>query len=465
MEVTIDEKVRLSSAARPPDPVPRRRRRLALAGALAGAAVAATVTATITVPPAAAISGGRTDVSSPGADAVVRLLGCTGTLITPTVVLTAGHCLSEEDRGTNAPHHPPAQVLGRCPHNWQVAGRWYRLTQGRNVSFGRDRRTPTATRRTTHYAMTPCADMVLLRLDRAVARRIAVPIPVLANLGDHRGTTDADLLKGESFTAHGWGLDASGSVPRLRQRADARYGSRTDEKLIPAMQAGASIQPGDSGSPLIWTSPSKIRYVVGVAQQSGTNPVYTPTFRGPVLDFPPVSALFSKAVPEALYCPTSQLRRAGTLPLGAWWGSQRQDNAIIADNSFAGCHSAIRSPGYRFFRLEGHVFAAARPRPPGTVPLYHWYSPLRGDNFVSTSHQRAGSAGAAIGDYRFVRIEGYVYHPGRTKPAGTRTLFTWYSPSRKDHYTTTMHAAVGARRGSLLPDYRFVRVEGFVPRL
>ena len=445
-----------------------RRRSTAWQRFLFGMALGSGALSAATGSPAHAISDGSVDASGPSADAVVQVLSdlsCTGTLITPNTVLTAGHCVSESSRGTDNPPHPPAQRLARCPDNWQHAARWYPLGGDHVIVVGRDRLRPTATRVANSYSMTPCADMILLRLTQAVPRSIAIPIPVLANLGDGPGTTDAVRLAGARFEMIGWGQDDSGSIPRLRQRAEGRYFSRTAEKLIPAVDAGAAMQPGDSGSPLLWRSPSGVRYVVGVDQQTGTRPWYTPTFRGPVLDFPPVSALFSNAAPESLYCPVSLLRRPGTVPIGSWWSRGRRDNAVTADRSFAGCHSAIRAPGYAYFRTEGHLFDPNRPRPAGTVPLFRWYSPTRGDNYTTSGHSAAGSAGRPIGSYRFVKKEGYIYKKSLPRPSGTRALYTWYSPSRRDHYTTTLHASRGARGLSLGPDYRFVRLEGYVPIL
>jgi hypothetical protein len=413
--------------------------------------------------PATGMAGGTTDAGGPAADAVVRVLGCTGTLVAPDIVLTSGHCLAEADRGTLDPPHPPAQKLDRCPDNWQHAGRWYPLLRQTQVAFGRDRLNPVTTRRTQRYAMVPCADMVLLQLDAAVPRAVARPIPVLANLGDSPGTLDADKLAGQSFVAVGWGQDGTGAIPRFRQRSVATYAGRDAEKIRASFPSGTSIQPGDSGGPLLWTSPSGVRYVVAIVQQSGNPAVYLPMFRGPVLDFPAVSSVFPKAAPETLYCPAAHLRQRGTVPLGSWWSPGRADNAVTASRWFSGCHSAVRGPDYGFFRHEGNLFDPTKPKPKGTKPLYTWFSPSRGDNYTTTAHGKIGKREGRLGpDYRFVRLEGYVAKKSRTVK-DARPLYTWFSPSRGDNYTTTAHGKIGKREGPLGPDYRFVRLEGYVP--
>ncbi|MFN0251532.1 MAG: FG-GAP-like repeat-containing protein [Kofleriaceae bacterium] len=78
------------------------------------------------------ISGGTNDSSDADADATVKVGGCTGTLIRPDVVLTAGHCIGGREQ-------PPA--CAPITQDWQVAGQWYPFAPcGGNpvVRFGND---------------------------------------------------------------------------------------------------------------------------------------------------------------------------------------------------------------------------------------------------------------------------------------------------------------------------------------
>jgi hypothetical protein len=434
-------------------------RRLAVstAAALTGALVAGLAWA----PPAAAITFGVDDANTPAANAVVKVGGCTGTLITRDVVVTAGHCISEVARGSDEPPHPPNQVLDRCPNDWQVPGRWYPVRATITIRFGNGT-TPFVDRTASQYTLPVCADMIMLRLNQPVAASVAIPIPVLANFGDDVGGRDAARLAGASFTLVGWGLDETGVVPTVRQRGTARYNRHDDEKLW--VSGVSQVQPGDSGSPLLWRSPSGVQYVVGVAQGfDGFGSRYTTTFRGPLGVKPAVSNWFNTANPYALYCPPVADRPAGTVPLTSWWSGGRADNHAAGGPTFAGCFSSLRSPDYGFYRTEGYVFDPARPAPAGTVPLHRWYSNTRGDNWTTTQHAAVGGTGGPLDpDYRFGRLEGYVYDPARPQPAGTVPLYSWFSEGRADNWVTTQHADVGRVGGTLTPDYRFVRLEGYV---
>jgi hypothetical protein len=428
------------------------------AAALTGGLVAGLAWA----PPAAAITFGVDDANTPAANAVVKVGGgCTGTLITPDVVLTAGHCVSEVARGSDDPPHPPNQVLERCRNDWQVPGRWYPVRTTITILFGNGT-TPFVPRTATQYTLPVCADMLMLRLDQPVPASVAVPIPVLGNFGDDVGGRDARRLAGQSFTIVGWGRDETGASVAVRQRGTARYERHDDEKLW--VSGPNMVQGGDSGGPLLWRSPSGVQLVVGVTQGvDGIGSRYTTTFRGPLGVMPAVSNWFNVANPYALYCPPVANRPAGTVPLTSWWSPGRGDNHAAGGPTYAGCFSSLRSPDYGFYRTEGYAFDPTRPAPVGTIPLYRWFSAERGDNWTTTQHAAIGAAGGSLDpDYRFGRLEGYVFDPARPQPAGTVALYSWFSPSRADNWITTQHPTVGRVGGTLSPDYRFVRLEGYV---
>jgi len=141
--------------------------------------------------------------------------------------------------------------------------------------------------------------------------------------------------------------------------------------------------------------------------------------------------------------------------------------------------------GYRLYRLEGLAFNPRRPPPAGTVPLFSWYHPGRGDNFA-TSDPRWSipvsrirwngqhiSNGISKDGYGLYRLEGFIYDPRRPQPAGTVPLFSWYHPERGDNFTSSdSRWSMPVRdirwgghhisNGPVKDGYRLYRLEGFV---
>jgi M6 family metalloprotease-like protein len=96
---------------------------------------------------------------------------------------------------------------------------------------------------------------------------------------------------------------------------------------------------------------------------------------------------------------------------------------------------------------------------PRLVPLYSWYDGERKDNFATTDPNWSGQPGDRKGNYSFVRIEGLVFNPDLPQPSGTIPLYSWYSPSRQDNFTTTQYSP---EVGQLPPDYGIARKEGYI---
>lgn len=150
-------------------------------------------------------------------------------------------------------------------------------------------------------------------------------------------------------------------------------------------------------------------------------------------------------------------------PLHGWWSLSRGDNFATTQPSWVGSYGQTRSPDYNFVRPEGYVFSLSYLQPKGTVPLYSWHSPSREDNFLTSDPNWAGEPGDSRSpDYGFVRVEGYIYDPSLPQPPGTLPLYSWYSPSRGDNFATTHPSWVGASGQTRSPDYQFVRLEGYV---
>lgn len=137
--------------------------------------------------------------------------------------------------------------------------------------------------------------------------------------------------------------------------------------------------------------------------------------------------------------------------LRSFWNPAHGDNALTSNPYFS--HA-----GYGAFRVEGHIFNPANPQPRGTRPLYTWYSPSRGDYFTTSNPAWAGTSGAHRSGYNFVRMEGYVYE---SSVAGTLPLQLWWSPGRADNFTTTHPEWTVATTTTRAPDYGFARTEGY----
>lgn len=148
--------------------------------------------------------------------------------------------------------------------------------------------------------------------------------------------------------------------------------------------------------------------------------------------------------------------------LAHWWSPSRGDNFTAADPAWSGCASDVRD-GYHWVGDIGRVFNPNMRPADGLVPLHHWYSPTRGDNFLTTDPQWYGQRGDVRSpDYLHVGMVGYIYAPDRPAPAGAQPLWSWWSPSRGDNFATTDPAWSPASGGERRPDYRYYRLEGYL---
>lgn len=128
-------------------------------------------------------------------------------------------------------------------------------------------------------------------------------------------------------------------------------------------------------------------------------------------------------------------------------------------------HTAQSGVAYKTpARFEGTVFNAKLDAtflsklPGGVTPLYSY---VAGDDAYTTTQ------GGAPG-YVQTALEGYIYRPDLSAPAGAVPLFTWYNGAVPDYLTTTDPAwsgiglAPGTSHGA--DGYVFVRLEGYLPR-
>jgi hypothetical protein len=159
----------------------------------------------------------------------------------------------------------------------------------------------------------------------------------------------------------------------------------------------------------------------------------------------------------------------GTVPLYTWYSAARGDFFTTSSPEWRAEIGTVRpgSGNYRLLRIEGYVFDPEGTRPPGTVPLYHWWSASRQDNFLTTNPAWSGRIGdvrAGAGNYRLFRIEGYVFD----RPyANTVPLYSLWNATLGDNRATadpTLSGPVPANVTTPQGAYRRYRLEGQILR-
>lgn len=165
----------------------------------------------------------------------------------------------------------------------------------------------------------------------------------------------------------------------------------------------------------------------------------------------------------ALFSGASALAQHATLY--TWYSPSRGDHFTTTDPRWAAEIGHLRSPDYTLVRIEGSVLSPDYPQPPDTTPIYSFWNPARGDNFLSSNP--AWTSREEQDGYRRFRLEGYVYNAPK---AGTRPLVSLWSPSRADNYSTTdprvavrLNASAGNPSGTMAGGaYNTYRIEGYV---
>ncbi|MCA8886862.1 MAG: trypsin-like serine protease, partial [Hyphomonadaceae bacterium] len=522
-----------------------------------------------------ALTSATPDPSTRANDAVVSLGWensgpiCTGTLVAPTLVLTAGHCFDHSivdggsgqwnsqspvwrsyqigtrteadwmawvrgDRAGVRPHtfvegayyDRPADVTNalacaaRCNEQSAQCQAWMFNTTSHTcalmpaprmtVRFGNTHESPTQTIVSTTYSTPGRADIVMMRLDTPAPSSLAIPAQVLSYLPDGEDRIAA-FLRAQHFYAVGF---TSAHPQRLRATMNFNnYPYDRDLAMVGVLgELGASTEHGDSGGPLFATRTVggvEQRFMVGVLQgfDSSDPPRNRYTLTGLNL------RAFGQLLPLQYNAATLDRTQAAPIgewlnnvmyadfvasnprfrPLYNWFSDSRGDNFLTSDPRWASDPRTIVfdgrgyldprrfQDGYQMYRLEGYVFDPHGARPPGTVPLWTWYSEARGDNFTTSDPHWAGElrwngeylAPMTREGYRLVRMEGYIFDPHLPQPRQTRPLYSWFSDSRGDNFQTTdAHWMIPANEvhwnGEYITavdreGYRLYRLEGYVP--
>ena len=112
--------------------------------------------------------------------------------------------------------------------------------------------------------------------------------------------------------------------------------------------------------------------------------------------------------------------------------------------------------------MLGQSSYAIDPTPSLLTTLYTWYSPSRDDYFTTSHPLWEGDVGDTRSPgYEFVRIEGRAWRPDLPPPPDTVALHGWYNPERRDNWIFAGNTYDAWARAN---GYRHVRVEGYVHR-
>jgi hypothetical protein len=138
-----------------------------------------------------------------------------------------------------------------------------------------------------------------------------------------------------------------------------------------------------------------------------------------------------------------------------YWNTTRKDNFTTASSK--GKNNAVNG-NYRFVRVDGYVLNKPTSIEGKTTPLYLFYNPTRKDNFTTATAEGIRAAEAA--GYRNAGVEGYVLKSVYPKYKHLyKPLWLYYHATRKDNFVTATKQGMDTAEAG---GYRKVRIEGYV---
>jgi MYXO-CTERM domain-containing protein len=230
---------------------------------------------------ASAIIGGTTSDASQNAVVLLHYpingyeaFECTATLLAPSLVLTARHCVTSivSDAGFTCDQNGNGSSGGNLAGDFTPSNIF--VITGTKRPFDPTSSFAARGKKIIHDGATNLCnhDLALVLLDRAIAGADIAPIRL-----------DTPVTKSETFTAIGWGVTSATPQPSTRQQrtnvAVQAVGPMLDTSTLIAIpdhefMVGESICQGDSGGPAI---DSKSGAVLGVVSRGGNGTAQNPS--------------------------------------------------------------------------------------------------------------------------------------------------------------------------------------------
>lgn len=247
------------------------------------------------------------DIDTPARNGVVTIGQCSGTLVAPDIVLTAGHCMKENGRAPK----PLLRRVADCSRLsqqawlqgpvWEDPFEWHIPRFHPLVRIGPSSKEPKMTSRPVAYAVPHCADVALVRIETPVPKALATPIAIVAT-----PPGPGQSMARQHLRHAGWGVLPTMQRPSAtRATGPITYWSKNACHLFalpPRRINGMRILTGDSGAPMLVALPGGGEAVMGVlygkrvldAQTCGVpqpklpvhHGTYTPLWRGAISGTP-----------------------------------------------------------------------------------------------------------------------------------------------------------------------------------